>query len=169
MLYFLHSLSPQSGVKALNRARVRSGWRLPSSVQIGLFALAIILALVLPLTPQASAATTNVTIVNFAFQDSSINVQLGDTVIWTNSVTTQHTVTSDGGAGPLDSPTLNQGDTYSFTFIAEGTYNYHCALHSTMKGTVIVGTVIPEFSGAAFVAIGLMAVLLVLVAVGRKQ
>jgi len=148
----------------------RRSWELSSSVLIALFALSLVFALALPLAPPASAATTNVSIVDFAFQPSSINVQLGDTVIWTNNGGAPHTVTSDGGSGPLDSPTLNNGGTYSFTFISEGTYNYHCSFHSaTMKGTVTVGTVIPEYSGAGFVAIGLMVVLLVLAAAGRKH
>lgn len=140
------------------------------SVQVVLFASTLAFAVLLPLVPPASAATVNVSIVDLAFQPSAINVQLGDTVTWTNNGALPHTVTSDGGAGPLNSPTLSNGGTYSFTFISEGTYQYHCTFHSiTMKGTVTVGTVIPEYSEIGFVAIGLMVVLLLLTAVGRKR
>jgi len=129
----------------------------------------MVFSLVIPMTPQVSAATTNVSIVDFAFQSSLINVQLGDTVIWTNNGVAPHTVTSDGGSGPLDSPTLNTGGTYYFNFTSEGTYNYHCTFHPQMKGTVIVGQVVPEYSGVSLVAIGLMGILLVLAALGRRR
>jgi len=148
----------------------RSGWRLSSTVQIAFFAFFVAMAFVLPFVPSARAATVNVTIVDFAFQPSSINVQIGDTVVWTNTGSFTHTVTSDGGAGPLDSPNLANGITYSFTFIADGTYNYHCTFHSaTMKASVTVGSVIPEYSSAALVSLGLMVVLLGLIAVGKKR
>jgi len=129
----------------------------------------IMFALVLPLVPPARAATVNVSIVDFAFQPNTMNVQIGDTVIWTNNGGAPHTVTSDGGAGPLDSLNLGTGDTYSHTFVAEGTYSYHCAIHTSMKGTVTVGSVIPEYSNAAIVALGLMIILLGLAALGRKR
>jgi len=147
----------------------RSGWRLSSTVQIAFFAFFVAIAFVLPFVPSARAATVNVTIVDLAFQPSSINVQIGDTVVWTNTGTLTHTVTSDGGAGPLNSPDLANGNTYSFPFTADGTYDYHCTHHPTMKGTVTVGTVVPEYSSAALVSLGLMVVLLGLIAVGKKR
>ncbi|HTZ41834.1 MAG TPA: plastocyanin/azurin family copper-binding protein [Candidatus Omnitrophota bacterium] len=30
------------------------------------------------------------------------------------------------------------GGTYSHTFAAAGTYSYHCSIHPSMKGTIIV-------------------------------
>jgi plastocyanin len=153
----------------MKRKIERSGWSLSASFQIAFLSLFFMLALILPFAPAARAATTNASIVDFAFQDKTVNVQLGDTVIWTNNGGSPHTVTSDGGSGPLDSPTLNNGDTYQWTFIAEGTYNYHCTFHAPMKGTVIVGSVIPEYSSAALVALGLMVILLGMAAIGRKH
>src|SRR4051812_12573529 len=55
-----------------------------------------------------------VTIQDFQFQPANINVQVGDTVMWTNSGRTAHTVTSDSNA--FDSGRLNAGQTFSFTF-----------------------------------------------------
>jgi len=147
----------------------RSGWRWSSTVQITFFSMFVVFALVLPMVPPARAATVNVSIVDFAFQPNAISVQIGDTVIWTNNGGAPHNVTSDGGAGPLNSPNLGTGDTYSFTFVSEGTYSYHCGIHASMKGTVTVGSVIPEYSNAAIVALGLMVILLGLAALGRKR
>ena len=147
----------------------RLGWRVSSSVQMALFALFVVLALVLPFVPPARAATENVSIVDLAYQPSTINVQLGDTVIWTNNGALTHTVTSDGGSGPLDSGDIASSGTFSYTFLSEGTFSYHCFHHPSMHGTVNVGSAIPEYSSAAIVALGLMVVLIGLVAVGKRR
>jgi hypothetical protein len=72
----------------------------------------------------------------FAYKPKTITVHVGDTVRWTNnsSASEGHTVTGDG----LDSGTLHQGDDYSFKFSKAGTFDYLCAFHSNMKGTVKV-------------------------------
>lgn len=149
--------------------RERSDRRLSSTVQISVFAFFMLLALVLPFVPPARAATVNVSIVNFAYQPDSINIQIGDTVIWTNNGGAIHTVTSDGGSGPLDSGDIASGNTYSHTFSAAGTYNYHCTHHPSMTASVTVGSVIPEYSSSALVAFGFMALFLCLIALGRKR
>ena len=153
----------------MNSNHKRQGWRLSSSVQITLFATFVVLALALPFVPPARAATVDVSIVDLQFQPSTINVQIGDTVTWTNNGAFTHTVTSDGGSGPLNSGSLGTGGTYSFTFLSDGTYNYHCTFHISMKGTVTVGSVIPEYSSTALVALGLMVILIGLVALGKKR
>jgi plastocyanin len=65
-----------------------------------------------------------------------LNVHPGTQVTVTNQDPVGHTWTSDTGA--WDSGTLSQGNTYSYTFTTPGTYSYHCAIHSSMKGTVNV-------------------------------
>jgi plastocyanin len=78
-----------------------------------------------------------VTISGFAFSPASITVPVGTTVTWTNKDAAPHTITSDDGT-TFDSGNLANGATYSFTFTKAGTFAYHCAIHSSMKGTVIV-------------------------------
>jgi len=87
---------------------------------------------------QPSAATNSVTIQNFAFSPASITVHKGTKVTWTNKDTIAHTVTeSDGQAGPA-SGDLDPNASYSFTFTKTGTFQYHCAIHPGMTGTVTV-------------------------------
>ena len=143
----------------------RSGLRLSS---VALIAFFVVAGFVMPFIPSARAATTNVTIADFAFSPKTINIQIGDTVVWTNNGPSQHTVTSDGGAGPLNSGTLNVGNTYEWTFLAAGSFGYHCTIHPSMTGTVNVGA-IPEFSDFALVALGMLVVILGLIAVGKKR
>jgi len=91
----------------------------------------------------ATAQQFNIDIENIAYSQKTINIKVGDTVIWTNLDSEQHTVTSIGG-NELNSVTLNVGDTFSHTFNSEGTFNYDCTFHpgiSAMEGTVNVGAV----------------------------
>jgi len=91
-------------------------------------------------TSQAPALATNgttVSIKNFAFNPSSLIVKTGTKVTWINNDGTSHTVTSDSG-NLLDSAVIAPGGTFEFTFGDPGTVNYHCRIHSSMKGQIIV-------------------------------
>ncbi len=82
---------------------------------------------------------------DYAYSPSAITVTVGDAVTWTNngSVPEGHTVTGDG----LDSGTLRQGESYSHTFTATGTFSYLCTLHPFMTGSVTVEAAPPSDSG----------------------
>jgi plastocyanin len=81
--------------------------------------------------------TYNIEIKNSAFVLRNISIKVGDIIIWTNKDSTTHTVTSDSG-NELASLHLSQGQTYFHTFTTAGSFAYHCALHTGMKGTVVV-------------------------------
>jgi len=90
------------------------------------------------LPPPPPGRTQSVSIVDFNFQPPQINLQAGDTVSWTNNGRQAHTVTSDSNT--FDSGRLDPGRTFSFTFQGAGAFSYHCAIHPTMRGTVVVGS-----------------------------
>jgi plastocyanin len=77
-----------------------------------------------------------VKIADFAFAPDSSDVKVGDSVKWTNSDGATHTVTADDGA--FDSGNLAGGKSFSFTFDEAGTFAYHCNIHQSMTGTVVV-------------------------------
>lgn len=83
--------------------------------------------------PQTSA----VTIQNFAFNPSSLTIKVGTTVTWTNQDSSTHTITSDSG-NELNSGNIPSGQTYSHTFNSVGIFNYHCSIHTYMRGTITV-------------------------------
>ncbi len=90
-------------------------------------------------TGTPAATGENVQIQNFAFSPATLTVKAGTTVTWTNNDGTQHTVTPDAGApAGFGSGGLSPGTSYSFTFTGPGTYPYHCSIHQSMKGTVVV-------------------------------
>lgn len=90
-----------------------------------------------------SAATTTVVMGdNFFFNAGSgtrvVTVNVGDTVTWENRGEQYHDVTADSqGWG---SGTLAQGEKWSRTFTAPGSYAYTCRLHEVeeMTGRVVV-------------------------------
>jgi plastocyanin len=87
-------------------------------------------------TPGPSGGGNTVTITNFAFSPADLTVKTGSTVTWTNNDPASHTITADAGA--FSSDPVAKGGTYQFTFSQPGTYAYHCSIHPSMKGTIIV-------------------------------
>jgi len=84
-----------------------------------------------------SGATQTIEIKNMAFSPIQLKVGKGDTIIWINEDSAKHTVTSDSGI-ELDSELLSKSMTYSHTFKNTGTYGYHCGIHPSMIGSIIV-------------------------------
>ena len=84
----------------------------------------------------APAAGSAVTIKDFAFGPAALTVTVGTSVTWTNLDSATHTVTFD--TGNVGSDHLGMGATYSRTFTAAGTFAYHCAIHTSMTGTITV-------------------------------
>jgi plastocyanin len=85
-----------------------------------------------------------VTITKDGFTPSTIQVERGITVTWTNTDSATHQVVTDPHPGhtnlkDLDSDPLNQGDSSSFTFENTGTFTYHDEMNPLrFKGPVIV-------------------------------
>src|SRR5215831_16705515 len=73
-------------------------------------------------TIPSGASTMTVT----AYNPNPVNVTVGTTVRWSNSDSTPHNATADGGM--FSSPNLNTGSTFDFTFSTAGTFPYHCTL-----------------------------------------
>lgn len=90
--------------------------------------------------PAAAAAPDHqVDIMNYQFGDGKqLVVKVGETVRWTNHDSAPHTVTTTKGPTDFDSGTLKQGDSWSYTFTKAGTYEYYCAVHPDMVGSVKV-------------------------------
>jgi plastocyanin len=87
-------------------------------------------------TSATAATPTSVVIKDFAFSPPDLTVAAGETVTWTNDDATGHTVSSTDRA--FTSSELDQGGTYEFKFTAPGTFNYICAIHPEMTGTITV-------------------------------
>ena len=88
--------------------------------------------------PQPGSPTSDgsVSISNFAFDPSNLEVPVGTNVVWSNDDPAPHTVTALDG--DFDSDILDEGGTFSFKFDKPGKYDYRCNVHPDMKGTVNV-------------------------------
>ena len=84
----------------------------------------------------AGATEVSVEISDFSFNAPEVRVDVGGTVTWTNADAQQHTATS---AGEFDAGTIEPGASVSVTFDTAGTFEYFCAFHPFMAGTVVVG------------------------------
>jgi plastocyanin len=91
-----------------------------------------------PTTTQASTGEQGMTITieSFTFMPAELKVRVGDTVTISNSDSTTHTWTADDGT--FDSGEVDPDATASHRFEKAGTVAYHCEIHKTMKGTVVV-------------------------------
>lgn len=95
-------------------------------------AASILVAIAAPL---AYAATRTITISSFAFP-ATTTVHVGDTVTWRNQSGATHNATADGGSFATGS--IPDGGSKSVTFDAPGSFAYHCTIHQTMTGTIVV-------------------------------
>ena len=93
----------------------------------------------------ATVAATNTTgstenqvnVSNFQFSPSTLTVKVGTTVTW-KGVSGSHTVTSDDSAPMQFDQPISEGGTVTVTFTQAGTYEYHCSIHASMHGKIIV-------------------------------
>ncbi len=85
---------------------------------------------------RAAPPQATVRIQDFAYAPATIRVKPGAVVEWVNEDAEPHTVTADGEA--FRSRALDTGQRFTFGFERKGTFEYHCALHPQMTGTVVV-------------------------------
>ncbi len=85
------------------------------------------------------SGTTNVSIVEYAFNPSSITIPANSIVKWTNNGTITHTATSTTvpANGSFDSGFILPGQSVCFKFTTAGTYNYWCSIHTTLMTVVV--------------------------------
>ncbi|NIT37394.1 MAG: hypothetical protein GTN49_13010 [candidate division Zixibacteria bacterium] len=84
----------------------------------------------------ATAAVTQVNIIDFAFSPQTVIIPKGEAVRWTNLEQVIHTATSD--AGIWDSGDLKYRKSYSYKFRKTGIYTYYCKYYLFMRGTIHV-------------------------------
>jgi len=106
--------------------------------QLGLMAAAAFagLALGVRAATASGAAAAEIRIHDFRFDPPTLSVPVGATVTWVNHDEELHTVTS--AEGLFTSPGLDGDQRFSHRFEKPGTYQYRCALHPQMQGTIVV-------------------------------
>jgi plastocyanin len=82
-----------------------------------------------------ASATATVTIPRLEFKPATVTVGRGSKVRFSNTSGTAHTATRDGG---FDTGRIKPGKSAAVTFNRKGTFAYHCKIHPSMKGKVVV-------------------------------
>ena len=76
-----------------------------------------------------------IVITEYKFTPATINIRVNETATWRNEGNVTHDVTMDNGLFDVD---LEAGDSFSYVFNETGIYDYHCDIHPSMKGRVVV-------------------------------
>jgi plastocyanin len=90
-------------------------------------------------SPTVSAASSaSVSAGDNFFAPTSITIQVGGSVTWSNDGQSAHTVTANDGS--FDSGNLDPGQSFNHTFTEPGTFAYFCEYHRSLgqEGTVTV-------------------------------
>jgi plastocyanin len=89
-------------------------------------------------SPDAKPIT--VTMKSLSFSPKSIEVQVGDSVVWKSEARTKHTAISDDDGKTFDTGEIEPGKSSKpVKFENPGEFKYHCKVHGkTMSGTIVV-------------------------------
>lgn len=99
-------------------------------------AAAAVVALAASVPCFAAEVTHTVVIDGTRFQSQTLTVARGDRVVWTNKDPFPHTATAVGKA--FDSGGIDPNASWTYRATREGTFEYVCTFHPTMKGTLVV-------------------------------
>lgn len=83
---------------------------------------------------EALPETADVSVIDFAFEPGTIRLGVGGTVTWRHRGVAPHTVTALDSS--FDSSLLQSGGTFSHRFDQAGSFQYVCAYHPQMAGTI---------------------------------
>ena len=118
--------------------------RTPVRLLLALSVAAVFAATALPVSAATQAGIVNcgASPAPYCFSPATLTVPAGTSVTWTNSTGAPHTATADNNA--WTTATIAAGTTSgAIAFTTPGTFAYHCAIHSSMHGTVVVTAAVP--------------------------
>jgi plastocyanin len=88
---------------------------------------------------EAKPGENEIFITDFAFKEPKLVIKKGTKVTWVNKDGAHHDITPLQESNDFrGSELLSKGETYSFTFMKTGTYEYKCSPHPYMKASVEV-------------------------------
>jgi plastocyanin len=89
---------------------------------------------------KADAKPATIAMKSLSFDPKELQLNIGDSVIWTNESRTSHTAVSDDDGKTFDTGAVEPGKSSKpVKFEKEGEFKYHCKVHGrTMSGTIVV-------------------------------
>lgn len=108
-----------------------------TSARSWLSVLAVLLAVGLFAPAASLAAERHVVIIkDMQYAPASIEIRVGDTVVWENRDDRDHSAAADDKS--FSSGNIRAGASFSHTFTRTGTFKYGCQYHPRERGTVTV-------------------------------
>lgn len=116
-------------------------WRARGTFAIAAAAVALALAalqggLASADEPALASATKTVTIDGFAYKPGTLTIARGTKVAFVNSDGVRHTATKGGS---FSTGKIKPGKSVVVRFSQKGTFRYHCQIHPSMRGKIVVG------------------------------
>jgi plastocyanin len=90
-----------------------------------------------PCTDSTGTTTVSATVANNTWTPGTVTASVGDVITWANSDSVPHKVALDDGSCAM-AANIPGGGSKSLVFSVAGTYPFHCAVHSSMKGTITI-------------------------------
>jgi plastocyanin len=115
---------------AYSRKTSMKAFSAPRAIVLVALALAALCA-----APAQAGSGKTVSIVNFAFKPGTLTVAKGTKVTFSNTTGIAHTATDKGA---FDSGRIAGGKSFTIRFGQKGTFAYHCKIHPTMQGKIVV-------------------------------
>ena len=89
---------------------------------------------------ETKSEAKTVTVKSLSYDPKTLDVHVGDSVMWTNNARTKHTATSDDDGKTFDTGEVEAGKSSPpVKFDKEGEFKYHCKIHGkAMSGIIFV-------------------------------
>jgi plastocyanin len=89
-----------------------------------------------PMVKPPKTAAGEIDLQGFAYLPTELTVPVGAKVTWVNKDPASHTVSADDSS--FQSDVLDTGGRFEVRMTKAGRISYHCAIHPSMKGTIVV-------------------------------
>lgn len=101
---------------------------------------------------QTQATMWNVTVQNFQFSPSNLNVKVGDVIHWdwASGIHTTTALTFPSGAVSWDAPITSGNRTFDYTVTTTGSYTYQCDIHGSIMQGAFTATAVTPVTLSAF-------------------
>ncbi len=95
-------------------------------------------------TAAPTGETVNVDVSLFGFEPATLQIDKDTIVIWTNTSTEEQTIIGSSDEGQsFVSPVLTSGDTFTYKFMQDATFEYYSTYNPALKASILVGS-LPE-------------------------
>ncbi len=99
---------------------------------------------------QSTGPSVNVDVSLFGFEPATVKIDKGATVVWTNTSTEDQTIIGSSTNGQsFASPVLTSGQSFSYLFDQDGTFEYYSTYNPALKASITVGTGSPTLTTPA--------------------